>query len=147
MGGMFFLWIILLVAAVLIEAVTMGLTSIWFAGGALAALVVERLQGSVYAQISICLIVSLVLMYVTRPIAVKYFNTERVKTNLEELIGRRAVVTEKISNLQGMGQVIVAGKEWSARSMDDQVQFAEGEIVIVSEIKGVKLVVHSERQN
>ena len=141
MGGMCFLWIILLVGAIVIEAMTMGLTCIWFAGGALAGLLLERIGAGIYLQVSVCLIVSLVLMYFTRPIAVKYFNKERVKTNLDDLVGRKAVVTEEISNLYGTGQVTVAGKEWSARSTADEITFETGAIVKVTEIRGVKLMV------
>lgn len=144
MGGMFFLWIILLIASVVIEAMTMGLTCIWFAGGALAAILVERIHGTVYMQIAVCLIVSLILMYFTRPVAVKYFNKERVKTNLEDLIGKQAVVTETVSNLRGTGRAILDGKEWSAKSADDEVVFREGEIVKVLEIQGVKLIVEAK---
>lgn len=141
MGGMTFLWIIVLVAAIVIETMTMGLTTIWFAGGALAALIAERLGGGLYLQISICLIVSLVLLYFTRPVAVKHFNKERVKTNIDELIGKQAVVTDTVCNLQGTGKVVVTGLEWSAKSIDDRLEFSEGEIVRVAQIKGVKLIV------
>ena len=89
MGEMTIFWIVVLVAALVAEAVTMGLVSIWFAVGALAALLVEKLHGGVYFQMIVCLVVSLVVMYFTRPIAIKYFNKDRQKTNANSLIESR----------------------------------------------------------
>lgn len=146
MGGMMILWIIILLLSIFMEALTMGLTTIWFAGGALAALIVEMLSGSIYLQISVFLIVSLVLLYFTRPVAVRYFNKERVKTNIDGLIGKQAVVTETIHNLKGTGQVTVAGQEWTARSSDEARSFEEGEIVKIVAIKGVKLMVEADEK-
>lgn len=137
------LWIIIMVAAIVIEIATMGLTSIWFAGGALAAIIVELLHGGPYLQIAVFLIVSLVLLYFTRPMAVKYFNKERVKTNLDEIIGKQAVVTEKIHNLNATGKVTVAGQEWTARSNDERKSFEKSETVRIVAIKGVKLIVEA----
>lgn len=141
MEGMSFLWIIVLIIAIVIEAMTLGLTCIWFAGGALVGLFLERIGAGIYTQIIACLIVSLILMYFTRPIAVKYFNKEREKTNFNSVIGKQAVVTEAINNLKGTGQVIVDGKEWSARSEVEGLTFEEGEIVTIVRIQGVKLIV------
>ena len=143
MGEMTIFWLVVLVAALVAEAVTMGLISIWFAVGALAALLVEKLHGGVYLQMIVCLVVSLVVMYFTRPIAIKYFNKDRQKTNANSLIGKQAVVTGRIHNLEGMGKVIVSGQEWSAKSLEDDQIFEEGEIVKIVKIKGVKLIVES----
>ena len=141
MGEMTIFWLVVLVAAIVAEAVTMGLVSIWFAVGALAALLVEKLHGGVYLQMIVCLVVSLIVMYFTRPIAIKYFNKDRQKTNANSLIGKQAVVTGRIYNLEGMGKVIVSGQEWSAKSLTDDQIFEEGEIVKIVKIKGVKLIV------
>lgn len=145
MGEMTIFWIVVLVAALVAEAVTMGLVSIWFAVGALAALLVEKLHGGVYLQMIVCLVVSLVVMYFTRPIAIKYFNKDRQKTNANSLIGKQAVVTGRIYNLEGMGKAIVSGQEWSAKSLKDDQIFEEGEIVKIVKIKGVKLIVESAK--
>ena len=145
MGEMTIFWIVVLVAALVAEAVTMGLVSIWFAVGALAALLVEKLHGGVYLQMIVCLVVSLVVMYFTRPIAIKYFNKDRQKTNANSLIGKQAVVTGRIHNLEGMGKAIVSGQEWSAKSLKDDQTFEEGEIVKIVKIKGVKLIVESAK--
>ena len=145
MGEMTIFWLIVLIAAILIEIATMGLTTIWFAGGALVAICIERLNGGIYLQIIVFLIVSLVVMYFTRPIAMRYFNKEREKTNADGLIGKQAVVTARIYNLEGSGKAVVSGQEWSARSLEDEQVFEEGEIVKIVKIKGVKLIVESAK--
>lgn len=145
MGGMTILWIAVLVIAVIIEAATMGLTCIWFAGGAFVALILEKLGCAIYLQMIVFLIVSLVLMYFTRPVALKHFNKERVKTNVNELIGQKAVVTDTICNLKGTGKAVVKGLEWSAQSISDRLEFSEGEIVRIVDIRGVKLIVEPEK--
>ena len=139
------LWLIVLIAAIFIEAATMGLTSIWFSGGALAAICIEKLNGGIYLQVIVFLVVSLVMMYFTRPVAIQYFNKERQKTNLDSIIGKQAVVTRTIHNLKGIGKVIVSGQEWSAKSLDEDQIFEEGEIVKIVKIKGVKLIVESDK--
>ena len=146
MGEMTILWIIVLIAAIGIEAATMGLTTIWFAGGALVAICIERLNGGIYLQVIAFLVVSLVVMYFTRPLAVKYFNKERQKTNADGLLGKQAVVTGRIHNLEGVGKAVVSGQEWSARSLEDAQIFEEGEIVKIVKIVGVKLIVESVKE-
>lgn len=135
------LWLIVLVAALVIEAMTMGLTTIWFGGGALAAMIVEMLNGGISLQVVVFLIISLILLFYTRPIAVKHFNKKRAKTNLDTVIGKTAVVTIPIHNLKETGQVILDGKEWTARSNDASKEFEKGSLVKIVEIKGVKLIV------
>ncbi len=143
MSGMMLLWIVILIATVAIEAATMGLTTIWFSGGALAAMIVEIMNGSITLQIIVFLIISLILLFFTRPIAVKHFNKERSKTNLDLLIGTQALVTIPIHNLQETGQVMVDGKEWTARSKDSSVRYEKNTLVKIVAIKGVKLIVEA----
>ena len=135
------LWLIVLVATLVIEAATMGLTSIWFSGGALAAMIVELLNGSISIQVLVFLVISLILLFYTRPIAMKHFNQKREKTNLDSVIGKTAVVTIPIHNLKGTGQVMLDGKEWTARSTDSSNQFDKEALVKVVAIRGVKLMV------
>lgn len=135
------LWLTVLVAALVIEAMTMGLTTIWFSGGALAAMIVELLNGSISIQIIVFLIISLILLFYTRPIAVKHFNKKRERTNLDSVIGKTAVVTIPIHNLKETGQVVLDGKEWTARSNDSSKQFEKDTLVKIISIKGVKLIV------
>ena len=141
MSEMLILWIVVLVAAIAMEAATMGLTTNWFAGGALIAMILELLGGGIPLQVIGFLIVSLILLYFTRPIAVKYFNKGREKTNLDSVIGKTAVVTLPIHNLKETGQVVLDGKEWTARSNDASKQIEKDTLVKVISIKGVKLIV------
>lgn len=140
------IWLVLLVLFIAVEACTMGLATIWFAGGALVAAVVAYFGGPVWLQIMLFLIVSIVLVIFTRPIALKYFNKDRVKTNVESMIGRQAIVVSEIDNLQGIGQVSVGGVEWSARSVDEEEKIPVGSVVIVEEVCGVKLMVRKDEE-
>lgn len=143
---MIIFWLVLLIIAIVIEVLTMGLTSIWFAGGALAAILLALLNAPIWLQIILFFGVSLILLFFTRPIAVKYFNKDRVRTNVESLVGRQAIVTSEIDNLQGIGQVTVGSQEWSARSLDDKQRIAVGSVVVVVSISGVKLIVRPDEQ-
>ena len=104
-------WLIVLVVLIATEIATMGLTTIWFAAGALVAAIISLLGGNVWWQVGIGLVVSLLLLFFTRPIAVKYFNRERVRTNVESLVGRQAIVISEVNNLQGTGQVNISGQD------------------------------------
>ena len=137
-------WLVILVALVVIELLTMGLTTVWFAGGALVATLASLLHLPVILQIILFLVVSALLLYFTRPIAVKYFNKDRVRTNAESLVGRQAIVISEIDNLQGIGQVNVGGMEWSARTKADGTVLPVGTVVIVLAIDGVKLIVEEK---
>lgn len=134
-------WLIALVAFVVIEIATMGLTTIWFAGGALAALVLAVLKTSFYVQLGAFLVVSIVLLVCTRPLAVKFFNGKREKTNVDSMIGKQAIVIAEIDNLREEGQVILNGMEWSARAYEEGCIIPSGAVVEVKEIRGVKLMV------
>ncbi len=136
-------WLILLAVLLLIEIITLGLTTIWFAGGALVAFIVSLFYDNLLLEIILFIVVALVLLYFTRPYVVKYFNPKRIKTNYEALIGKEALVTIGIDNLLGQGQVIVGGQEWTARSSDGS-KIEAGEKVVIKEISGVKLIVKKE---
>lgn len=140
------IWLVILVALIVIEIFTLGLTTIWFAGGALAAIVVAALGGPVWLQVLVMIIVSAVLLFFTRPVAVKYFNRDRERTNAESLVGRQAIVLSEINNLQGIGQVTVNGMEWTARTIMDGQTIEPGEVVIIRGINGVKLLVEREEK-
>lgn len=134
-------WLAVLIILIVIEIFTLGLTTIWFAGGALAAIIVAVLGGSVLVQAVVAIIVSALLLYFTRPVAVKYFNKDRERTNAESLIGKQAIVINEINNLQGIGQVTIGGMEWSARNIVEDRPIKTGEVVIIRGINGVKLLV------
>lgn len=141
MSEMMILWLVLLIIAIAVEVGTMGLTSIWFAGGAVVAILATVLQAPAAIQVILFFLVSLILLFFTRPVAVRYFNKDRVKTNVESMVGKQAVVTSDIDNLQGIGQVTVSGQEWSARCIDDNLRVPVGTVVNVVSISGVKLIV------
>ncbi|MCH5256361.1 MAG: NfeD family protein [Lachnospiraceae bacterium] len=137
-------WLVLLVVLIVIELVTMGLTTIWFAGGALAAALISIPDTPFVLQIIVFLVVSLVLLYFTRPVAVKYFNKDRVRTNIEGMIGRQAIVVSEINNVEGIGQVNTGGMEWSARSSYHNIVLPVGAVVTVLGVDGVKLIVEEK---
>lgn len=139
-------WVILLVALVVIEVATMGLTTIWFAGGALVATILAALHLPSYIQIAAFIVISVVLLMFTRPLAMRYFNKDRIKTNAESIVGKKAIVTGAIDNIKAQGRVTVSGMEWTARSVSDEVTIPEGSIVTIVAISGVKLIVEERKE-
>lgn len=139
-------WLIALAVFLVIEIITLGLTTIWFAGGALIAFLISLLVDSFLLEFVVFLVVSFALLFFTRPIAARYFNKQRVKTNYESLIGQEAKVIEKIDNFNASGQVILNGQEWSARALDDRLIIEPGERVVVRNISGVKLIVELDEE-
>lgn len=139
-------WLVVLVALVVIELLTMGLTTVWFAGGALVATVAALFHAPLALQVILFLLVSALLLFFTRPLAVKYFNKDRVRTNAESLVGRQAIVISEIDNLQGIGQVNVGGMEWSARTRTDGEKLPVGAVATVLAIDGVKLIVEERKE-
>ena len=136
-------WMIWLAAFVVltgIEAVTMALTTIWFAGGALVAFLMALLGVGKYIQVGGFFLVSLLLLIFTRPFALKYVNQRTVKTNVEGIIGKKARITATVNNDLAEGTAVVAGQEWSARSANGSIIEA-GTMVVVEAVSGVKLIV------
>lgn len=136
-----YVWLIALVVFIVIEIATMGLTTIWFAGGALIALVLALVDVSFYVQLAAFLVISIVLLVCTRSLAMKFFNGKRVKTNVDSIIGKQAIVLAEIDNLKEEGQVILNGMEWSARAYENGTVIPVGAVVEVKEVQGVKLMV------
>ena len=134
-------WLVAFVILIGIEAATMALTTIWFAGGAVFAFFAAVLGCSVQTQLVVFLIVSFILLLFTRPLAMRFVNRETVKTNVNGLIGRRAKVIAKIDNNEPSGAAVVNGQEWTARSTDDAVTIPVGTHVVIREVRGVKLIV------
>ena len=136
-------WLGILAILLVIEAITVGLTTVWFAGGALVACIVSWLGGGIVVQLLLFFGVSVVLLIFTRPLAVRYMNKGVEKTNAESLLGKRAVVIQPINNLAQTGQVRINDIEWTARSADESVEIPAGEI---KEIRGVKLIVKEDNK-
>lgn len=134
-------WLFLFIILLIIEIITLGLTTIWFAGGALAALAAGLVGFGTVTQVVVFLAVSIVLLVMTRPIAVKYFNQERQKTNAESLIGQCALVLEDIDSFEGTGRVEISGQEWAAKTDEPKGKIPKNTVVVVNGIQGVKLIV------
>ena len=134
------LWIALMAAMLALEAATVSLVSIWFAGGALCALIAALFGGSLALQIGLFVGVSAVLVACLWPLRKKLLGRKRSATNLDRVIGMTAVVTEAVNNVEGVGAVKVDGKVWSARSEDGSA-LQPGDLVEVRRMEGVKLYV------
>ena len=134
-------WLVLLIVFAVGEAVTVGLTSIWFAAGALGALITSTLTENLLIQIIVFLALSFVTLLLVRPLARKYFIPRRVATNADRILGQEGIVTEDIDNLEAKGQVKVSGTVWSASSQRDEVPIPAGTRVRILRIEGVKVFV------
>lgn len=139
-------WLILFIALIVIEIITLGLTTIWFAAGSLVAFVLSLFHVPLPIQILVFLVVSVILFVLTRPIAMKYFNKDREKTNISSVIGKRALVIEEIDNLHATGKVELNGMEWSARATKDTDIYQKDDVVQIIDVKGVKLIVKKEEK-
>lgn len=135
------LWIIAAALFAIIEAVTFGLVCIWFAGGAVGAAVAAMLGAPFIVQIAVFLIVSIVLLAITRPIAKKRLNDKTEKTNVDALIGQTGIVEEKITQYKS-GQVRADGKVWTAACETGEIE--KGSIVVIKSIKGVTITVEAK---
>ena len=139
---MVWVWLAVLGLFIITELATVQLTTIWFAGGALVALMLASFGvKSIIIQIIAFLAVSVVLLIATRPLVKKHINKKSQPTNADRCIGSKAVVTEEINNLLAQGSVKVNGVEWSARSENDTV-IPKDTAVTVKRIDGVKLIVN-----
>ena len=134
-------WMALVIIFLVVELVTVGLTTIWLAGGALVAFVLAAVGADFWIQMVAFFVVSFVLIFFTRPIAVKYFNPRRTRTNSEELIGEIIKVTRRIDNRSAEGTALAKGLEWSARAVSDDMIIEKDTLVKVIRIEGVKLIV------
>lgn len=134
-------WLVAFGVLLLVEILTLGLTTIWFAAGALAAFLMAALSLPLMVQIIVFLMVSALLLIFTRPVMTKHLNAKTTKTNAESLVGDKARVLIPVNNLKEEGQVMVNGMEWTARSTKDEVTFQKDEMVRIAGISGVKLII------
>ena len=133
-------WLILLIIFVVAEALTTTLVSIWFAAGALAALILSVFNLSIYIQIGAFVVVSLILLLSTRSFAKKFLDPQITKTNFDRIVGESGLVEEDINNLEETGAVKIKGITWTARSCDESI-IPKGSIVEIKKIEGVKVFV------
>ena len=143
----YLIWLVAVAALVALEAATLGLTCIWFALGALGALLVSFLGVSFLFQGVVFVVLSAISLILLKPFASKHINSKRVATNADRVIGAEAVVTQDINNELGQGLVKVGGQIWSARSADDKQIIPSGSNVLVKNITGVKLTVEYAKEN
>lgn len=135
-----YVWLFLTVLFGVLEAVTVQIVSIWFAGGAVCAMIAYALGASEALQIGVFVLSSAILLALTRPLVKKMTNGKKVNTNADSLIGKTAVVTKKTDELGLSGEAKVAGSIWTICSSDG-TQICENEKVTVEKIEGVKLIV------
>lgn len=140
-GNTAMFWLAVMIVLLIIEGVVPGLVSVWFAVGALAAMISALFEAPFWLQTVWFLIVSIASLCLTRPLVKKYVNSKVQPTNADALIGKECIVIESIDNIAGEGAVKISGQVWTARSTDDSVKIAQGKIVTVKEIRGVKLIV------
>lgn len=134
-------WLLLAAIFIIIEIISLGLTTIWFGGGAFVAAIAAACGASLPIQILLFIVVSVVLLVLTRPVALKHLDAKTEKTNAEALVGQNAVVLQEINNLQETGQARINGMEWTARAKEDMFIIPAGSVVKIVEIQGVKLIV------
>lgn len=143
---MIWVWIAVTAVSIIVEAISAQLLSIWFALGGIAALLTSFLTDNIAVQVIVFCVVSAVSLAVIFPLAKKSLKKEHIKTNADRYIGKTAVVTEDISNIDAKGQVKVDNQIWSARS-DDGSAISSGKQVNVLRIEGVKLIVSAAENN
>ena len=141
MSPLVFVWLVAVIIFLGVEISTVTLTSIWFAAGALAAMLVAMFNGHFLVQVIAFLIVAFGLLYATKPWSKKFIDTKKVNTNADRAIGQEVRVMERVSNLDQTGKAIVHGMEWTVRTEDDNIIIERGELVRVLRIAGVKLIV------
>lgn len=142
-GTISIIWLVVLAILLVIEFLTLGLTTVWFAGGALVAFLVSLAGGPLWLQLLLFIAVSVVLLLFTRPLAVKYLNKDVQKTNVDSIPGQKGIVTATIDNLKAEGQVTIQGMDWTARAKNGNT-IEKGKVVRVTAVEGVKLIVEED---
>ena len=133
-------WLIAVIVFALLESVTYQIISIWFAFGAVGAMISTFFGASLTVQVIVFLVISIICICFTRPVFKKILGNKMVKTNVDSVIGAEALVTTDIDNISAVGQVKLGGNLWTARSADENT-IKSGDIVIVERVEGVKLIV------
>ena len=136
-----YVWLIVFIVLTAIEMATFQLVTIWFAVGAVAAFITSLFSTSLEIQLIVFLAVSMLLLILVRPIAGRFLQTKTVKTNVDSLIGDYATVTARIHNQEGLGKAVIRGQEWTAAAEKDDEIIEAGSRVVVTGIRGVKLIV------
>ena len=133
-------WLIAMIIFVVAESMTVTLVSIWFAVGALGAILVALLGGGLMLQVTVFLALAIVLLFLLRGMVRKHFSPRVTKTNVDSVIGATGIVLTPVNNIAALGQVQINGVEWSARSTTNS-HIPAGTLVRVDRIEGVKVFV------
>lgn len=136
-----YFWLAVLIVCLIAEAVTTQLVTIWFAAGSIGALFAANAGWSGAAQLAVFLILSFALLLPLRPFVKNILRPKQDKTNADRILGQTAVVTQRIDNQNGTGQVRLMGQTWTARSIQENEVIEAGETVVVRAISGVKAMV------
>ena len=139
---MWLMWLLVIILLTALEVVTINLVSIWFIISAIVSLFLSFAVDSFYIQFGVFVGLGIILLLLTRPYLVKKLSKGKVRTNFDRIIGKKGLVTEKITKLK-VGEVKVDGKRWSAISKD---VIDVGTIVIIEDIDGVKLIVRKDEE-
>ncbi len=136
-----YFWLAVMVIAIIVEALTFTLVSVWFVPGALVSLVLSFIPGiAPWVQIIVFLVVTVLLLIFVKPLTDKFLVKDKVATNADSLIGEAVIVTEEICNLEARGAVKARGQVWTARALKGDEIYAVGEVLHVVSIEGVKLI-------
>lgn len=133
-------WLLMIVIFAAAEIFTYQLVSVWFAGGAVGALIAYIAGGNLTVQWIVFVVVSIVFLAASRPLARKLKRKTPERTNADGLVGKTARITERVDNINGSGQAVIGGIAWTVRSADGETIEPE-EQVVIEKIEGVKLIV------
>lgn len=142
-----YFWLLVLILCLVVEAVTVQLVTIWFAAGAVGALLAANFGLGLGAQLTIFVILSIALLLPLRPLMRNVLHTGRSKTNADRILDQTAVVVQTINNREESGQIRLMGQVWTARSLQEDDCIPEGETVVVRSISGVKAMVERRRES
>lgn len=136
-----YFWLVLFIVFLLFEIITLGLTTIWFAGGSFISFWMSVAGVDFIWQLVVFFLISIILLITTRPLATKYLNKSTTQTNVDSLIGKNVKVSETIDNINETGHVVINGVEWLARAQHDGMVIQKDTIVCIMKITGVKVIV------
>lgn len=140
------MWFGFVAILLVIEALTVGLTTIWFAGGAVVAAIAAMAGLNLIVQWILFFAISVVLLVFTRPWALRFMNSGKTKTNVDSLIGENAVILEEVNNLKETGKAQVRGMEWTVRAENGDERIEKGAVVTIEKVQGVKLIVRRRKE-
>lgn len=134
------IWLVAVVAFIILEASTYQMVCVWFIVGSIGGMIASMLGAGFWVQMSVFLVISIALLILMRPMAMKRLNSHKVKTNADSLIGKKVLITETVDNTKATGQGKVDGTVWTVRTEEDKI-IEEGAVAEIKRIEGVKLIV------